>query len=89
MARGVLRCQRRVRRLELPEDVVAEGDRVREVTETAAVLGETGHRQRARDRPEREHELLVPDLERAVDRLDRDRLPLDVERVIPPTISSA
>ena len=45
------------------EDVVAEVDRVREVLEAERVLGEAGDRQHARDRAEREHRLLVADLE--------------------------
>ena len=65
------RLELRVRSLELSEDAVAEGDRVGEVLEAEAVLSEAGHREDARDGAEREHELVVADVEHTrVRRLD-------------------
>ena len=51
------------RRLEAPQNMVPEVDRVREVFEAEAVLGEPGNRQPAGDRAEREDSLVVADRE--------------------------
>ena len=59
------------RPLQLQEHVVAERDRVGEVLEPDAVLGEAGDRKRPRRRAERDDEPLVADLERTGERLDR------------------
>ncbi|MBA3718296.1 MAG: hypothetical protein H0W87_08735 [Actinobacteria bacterium] len=65
VALGARRVELRVGRLELAQDVVAQVDRVGEVLEAEAVLGEPGDRERARNGAEGEHELLVGDIERA------------------------
>ena len=59
------------RALELEQHPVPERDRVGEVLEPDAVLGEAGNRKRARRRAERHDEAFVADLERAGQRLDR------------------
>ena len=64
--------------LELQEHVVAERDRVGEVLEAHAVLGETRNRERPRRRPERHDEAFVTDLDRAGERLDGHGRPLVV-----------
>ena len=61
MCRPLLRLSRGRRVLELAQHVVSEVDRVGQALEAEAVLGEAGHRQRARDGTERHHELLVAD----------------------------
>jgi hypothetical protein len=48
--------RRGYRRLEPPQDVVAEVNRIREGLEAECVLREAGDRQRARDRAERDRE---------------------------------
>ncbi len=80
MAGSVPRGQRRIGRLKLPKNVIAEVDRVREIPEAVRVLGEPGHGQCAGDRSQREHQALVADLDRAVDRVDCHSPALGVER---------
>ena len=67
-------------RLEPAQHVVAEVDRVGEVLEAEPVLGETGDRQRPRERAEREDGPLVVDGERLRTGLDRGDALLRVER---------
>jgi hypothetical protein len=80
VARGQRRVDLRRGSLELSEDVVAQDDRVRQVLELERVLGETRDRQHARDRADREHELLVLDLPRSGLRLHGDDARLLAER---------
>jgi hypothetical protein len=68
-----------VRQLQLAQHVVTQCDRVGEILEAVAVLGETGNWERAADRPERDHQPVVRELERSVGRFDRDRPALPVE----------
>jgi hypothetical protein len=79
VSRSLLCTGRGVCCLELPEHVVAERDRVGQVAEAVAVLGEAGHRQHAGDGAEREHEAVVADLDEAVDRLDDHRFPVGMD----------
>ena len=69
----------RVRGLELPEHMVAKRDRVGEVAKAVPVLGQTGNGQDARDRAEREYQVLVADLDGAVDCVDGRHLASRVE----------
>ena len=80
VARGLVRVQTRCCGLERAEEPVAERDRVGDVLETLAVLGEARDRERPRHGAERDDEPLVPDLERTAERLGDDRLPLGVAR---------
>jgi hypothetical protein len=84
VALGVVRGQRRVRELQLAEDVVAQVDGVRKALEPQAVFGEAGDRQRSRDRAEGDNEPLIvdlPELELGLDAhrsrrsVEADRLP--------------
>jgi hypothetical protein len=78
MALGVRRVGVRV--IELAQDVVPEVDGVGDVLEREAVLGETGNREHARHRAERDDEPLVPELEAPELALDGDRARALVER---------
>ena len=78
MARALGLGEGGVGRLEAPQDVVPEEDRVGERAERLGVLGEARHRQRSRLAAERDDEPLVPDRERARLRLDLDDAPLGV-----------
>jgi hypothetical protein len=69
---GHLRVDGGVGRFELTENVVAEGDRVREILEPQRVLGEAGNRKDARHSPERDDEFLVLELDAASLGLDHD-----------------
>ncbi len=78
VAGGFARVKPRRGGLEAPQEPVPERDRVGDVLEPPPVLGEAGDRERARHGAKRDDEALVPDLERAADRLGDDRLPLGV-----------
>jgi hypothetical protein len=66
-------------RLQPLEHVVAQVDRVGKGLEADAVLGQAGDRQRARDRAERDHEVLVVEVEQALARLDLHPFAVEVE----------
>jgi len=67
----------RLGRLERAQDVVAQRDRFGERLEADAVLGETGHRQRAADRADGDDQVVVDELlGLAVQRLDLEAVSL-------------
>ena len=70
MRLGAAPIRLRRSRLQPAEHVIAKVDRVREVLEAQAVLGEAGDRQRTGDRAECEHSSLEADLEVPGIRLD-------------------
>ena len=65
MSASLAGVELRVRRLELAQHAIAERDRIGQVLEAEAVLGEAGDGKDARDGAEREHEVLPADVERA------------------------
>ena len=75
---GIFRVDHRP--LELDEDAVAKGDRVREVLEARAVLGEPGDGQDASSRAERDDEARVLDLDGPGESLHADAPVLAVVR---------
>ena len=80
VACGLVRIEARRGGLERAQEPVAERDRVGDVLEPLAVLGEAGDGERPRNGAERDDESLVADLERAAERLGDDRLRSRVAR---------